>query len=125
MDGKEYTNLQQVTLDAGSDPNKYFNNYFEQTIDLTAEQNDAVIGYFEKISDNKESAIALASAVIYTSHKQGINVMEILDQFSKYSRDELNAYLCMFLNLNRVGTSLLGISNSPIKNKYVERQIRP
>lgn len=36
---------------------------------------------------------------------------------------ELDAYLTMFLNLNRVGTSLLGISNSPTVSPYVKRTI--
>lgn len=38
---------------------------------------------------------------------------------------ELDAYLTMFLNLNRVGTSLLGLSNSPQTSKYITRAIRP
>jgi len=37
--------------------------------------------------------------------------------------NELDAYLTMFLNLNRVSTSLLGISNSPIVSPYVKRTI--
>jgi hypothetical protein len=36
---------------------------------------------------------------------------------------ELDAYLTVFLNLNRVGTSLLGLSNSPQTNRYVKRTI--
>lgn len=36
---------------------------------------------------------------------------------------ELDAYLTMLLNLNRVGTSLLGISNSPQVSPYVKRMI--
>ena len=36
---------------------------------------------------------------------------------------ELDAYLTMFLNLNRVGTSLLGISNTPKVSPYVQRMI--
>lgn len=36
---------------------------------------------------------------------------------------ELDAYLTMLLNLNRAGTSLLGISNSPQVSPYVERMI--
>jgi len=38
---------------------------------------------------------------------------------------ELDAYLTMLLNLNRVSTSLLGISNQPQTNKYVQRAILP
>lgn len=41
----------------------------------------------------------------------------------KFKDNELNAYLTMFLNLNRVGTSLLGINNSPPVSKYVARTI--
>lgn len=37
---------------------------------------------------------------------------------------ELDAYLTMFLNLNRVGTSLLGLSNSPQVSPYIQRAIR-
>lgn len=36
---------------------------------------------------------------------------------------ELDAYLTMFLNLNRVGTSLLGLSNSPRTSPYIQRAI--
>lgn len=39
------------------------------------------------------------------------------------SISEINAYLTMFLNLNRSGTSLLGLSNSPLTSKYVTRTI--
>ena len=38
-------------------------------------------------------------------------------------RDELTPYLTMLLNQNRVNTSLLGISNSPTINKYIQRAI--
>jgi hypothetical protein len=36
---------------------------------------------------------------------------------------ELDAYLTMLLNLNRAGTSLLGLTNSPRTGKYIERTI--
>lgn len=36
---------------------------------------------------------------------------------------ELDAYLTMLLNLNRAGTSLLGLSNSPRTGKYIQRTI--
>jgi hypothetical protein len=36
---------------------------------------------------------------------------------------ELDAYLTMLLNLNRVGTSLLGLTNSPRTSKYIQRTI--
>lgn len=103
----------------------FFNNYFRLDIDVSINANDAVFSNFEKITDNRESAMALASAVINTSKSQQLDLMEVLAEFNKMGKDQLNAYLCMFLNINRVNTSLLGINNQPIQNKYVRRSILP
>ncbi len=121
----QFTNLEQLTVDAGRDPTQYFNNFFSERIEVSPEQNDSVIAFFQSVTDNQESAVALASAVIYTAKRQGTDIMQILDEFRKYSKQELDAYLCMFLNLNRVGTSLIGTSNVPISNPYIKRRILP
>jgi hypothetical protein len=86
---------------------------------------DAVIGYFEKITDDKESAKILASAVIYTSLARNINPMETLTKFSSMDASDLNSYVVMFLNLNRTGTSYLGINNTQKVSKYIQRTILP
>lgn len=121
------TNTNQVDLNtrAAGNENKYFNNFFDIPIQVSTNINSAVITYFEQIADNKESAKALASAVIYTSLKQGIDPMSTLDEFKKMPIGELNDYLVMFLNLERKGTSYLGVLNAPKINKYVERTILP
>lgn len=110
---------------ADSKTQAFFNNYFQSDINISVNANDAVFSNFEKITDNRESAMALASAVINTSKAQQLDVMEVLAEFNKMSKDQLSAYLCMFLNINRVNTSLLGINNQPIQNKYVRRGILP
>jgi hypothetical protein len=103
----------------------FFNNYFTVEQTISSATNDALITYFERVTDNKESALALANAVISTSLSQQIDPMETLKSFSAMAKEELNAYLCMFLNLDRANTSLLGINNQPVKNKYIERCVLP
>jgi hypothetical protein len=121
---KNPSNLGQINLNALiGDGSKYFNNYFDKTITISTAKEDAVVSYFEKITDNKESALALASAVVYTSRIQGIDPMLILDEFKKLSRDQLSPFIAQFLNLNRVGTSLIGVQTVPTRNKYVSRTI--
>ena len=104
---------------------QFFNNFFTPAYDISPNANDAIVTFFETVTDNKESAQALAASVIYTSLTQKTNPMSMLQQFSKLSRGELDVYMAMFLNLNRVGSSLLGVSNAPITNKYVERTFLP
>lgn len=104
---------------------RYFNNFFINFGSVSTDQNDAIIAYFEKFTKgNKQAAIALASAVIYTSLSQRIDPMSVLTEFSKIPQGELNAYLATFLNLNRIGTSYLGYRNQPPVNNYIQRAIR-
>jgi hypothetical protein len=123
---KEPTNLGQINLNAIETQNtsKYFNNFFNTPVEISSNVDAAIIAYFEQIADSKESARALASAVIYTSVKQGIDPMETLKEFQRLPKGELDAYTAMFLNFERKGTSYLGISNQPQVNKYIQRTIR-
>lgn len=69
---------------------------------------------------------AMGTQSSYTSRTN-----ENTDQYAKpgppprANLSELDAYLTMLLNLNRVSTSLLGISNQPQTNKYIQRAILP
>lgn len=107
------------------DTNEYFNNYFAADLNTSPNINEAIVGYFQTVTGDKESGTTLAATVLYTALSQGLDPMQLIDEFRQLSPGELNAYLTMFLNINRVGTSLLGISNQPQTNKYISRAILP
>lgn len=138
---------------------EYFNNFFERDYFTSQNVDDAIIGYFESVTGDKDSARVLASTVLMTSLSQGLDPMSVIEELRRLSQknrletptgssytarvraatdenakpgpasrgnfNELDAYLTVFLNLNRAGTSLLGISNQPQTNKYVQRAILP
>lgn len=110
-------------VEAGNSTTKYFNNFFTTGVTVNQNVNDAVIGYFQTVTGNKESGRLLASTVLYTALNQGLDPMLLVDEFKTLNGNELNAYLTMFLNTNRVSTSLLGITNAPQTSKYVTRTI--
>lgn len=113
-----------LSVNANTSAGKYFNNFFMAPGNISSNQNDAVTAFFEQITNgNKQSAAVLSSTVIYTAMAQGLDPMSILEQFRALKGGELNLYLAMFLNLNRVGTSLVGINNQPVQNAYVTRTI--
>jgi hypothetical protein len=118
------SNLSAVNLNnLNGDGSKFFNNYFDNTISISTAKDDAVVSYFEKVTANKDSAMALGSAVIYTARVQNMDVMAVLDEFKKLNQTQLTPYISYFLNLSRVGTSLIGVQNNPVRNKYVARTI--
>lgn len=106
-----------------NDSTRYFNNFFTPTYTVSANTNDALLGYFEQQTGNIESAKLLAQAVIDTSQAQRQDPMAVLDEFQKLSQGELNAVLALYLNTARVNTSLLGIKNAPTPNPFVARSI--
>lgn len=108
----------------GTKTTRYFNNYFvSSTGELSIGSNDAIVSYFEKQTGNKDSAKVLSRAVIETALQQNLDPMAVLDDFKKLPSGQLDAYLALFLNMSRVNTSLLGVSNMPRANKYVARTI--
>lgn len=115
-------NLAVTTQDATT---SFYNNYYVSPFDVSQGEDDTVVSFFEKMSANKETARTLAGSVIYTARAQGLDPMAVIQQFSTLPTSQLNAYLVLFLNQNRVGTSYLGLSNKPIINKYTQRSILP
>ena len=68
----------------------------------------------ESVADYKRETISLGGGqyeynYFYISYTQ--------------EEDEITPYLTVLLNQNRVNTSLLGISNTPAVNKYIQRSI--
>lgn len=119
------SNIGAVDANSLASTKSFFNNTSLPPISVSQNVDDAIIAYFQQIAENKDAARAMASAVILTSVSQGIDPMETLQQFMKMNREQLSSYVTMFLNLNRVGTSYLGINNSPTVSKYVARTILP
>lgn len=121
------SNLQSVNAGENTSASApgFFNNFYQPSFSVSQNIDDTVTSYFEKITDNKQAAKMMASSVIYTSLAQGIDPIETLQKFASLSAEDMNAYTAMFLNLNRVGTSYLGINNRPRTGKYVKRLIRP
>ena len=118
----QLNNLVNTPQDESS---SYYNNFFGPTFDVSQGINDSVTSYFEKISQNKQTAKAMAGALIYTAKAQNIDPMAVLKEFAALPPGQVNNYLTMFLNLNRIGSSLLGLSNVPVTNKYVARMVKP
>ena len=103
----------------------WFNNFYVSPFSISQGQNDAFVSFFEKITANKDTAISLAGCVLYTAKAQGLDPMAVMQQFLALPPGQLNAYLVLYLNTNRISTSFLGLSNQPKINKYVQRCILP
>jgi hypothetical protein len=120
------TSVVDLSQNSNTPADQYFNNYFSADATISSGQNDAVMAFFQTLTGgNLQSAQVLASNVIYTAIAQGMDPMGVISQFQGLPSGQLNLYLAMFLNLNRVGTSLVGLNNNQTQNKYIIRAILP
>lgn len=113
-------------LPASATKNKtvdFFTNLADPILNISQNVDDAVLGYFENITKDKEAGRTLAATVISTALNQGIDPMTVIDEFRRLRPEELNAYITVFLNLSRANTSLLAVGLQPQTNKYIQRAI--
>lgn len=120
-----YGNLPPSVASAGDKTTSYFDVFFKNNVNTSSNINDAFIGYFQQVTGDKDAGVTVAGSVLYVALNSGLEPMALLDEFRKLSPGELNAYLTTILNVNRVGTSLLGITNTPQPNQYLTRTILP
>ena len=113
----------EVTQQAQQEAAKFFNNYFQPSLNTTTDVDAAIQSYFETVTGDVESARLITTAVVYTSLAQNNNPMSVLADFKKLQPGEVDVFLAAFLNLNRVNTSLLGIVNQPKASFFVQRSI--
>ena len=130
----EYNNYQDVLENLNSYPEGQLFYLPELDIFYTSTNGTIVspTGYqAQKQALQGQTVIYNFSSVSYTAGKYSQRTSAAADD--KYAKpgpsvaynsiSEVNAYLTMFLNLNRSGTSLLGLSNSPLTSKYIIRTI--
>jgi hypothetical protein len=130
----EYNNYQDVLENLTSYPEGQL--FYLPELDIFYKSTNGTIvspaGYqAQKQALQGETVIYNFSFVSYTAGKYSQRTSATADDpYAKpgpsvayNSISEVNAYLTMFLNLNRSGTSLLGLSNSPLTSKYITRTI--
>jgi hypothetical protein len=103
----------------------YFNNLYLEEFTVPHDVDTTILGFFEQLTNNKETAKALASSIIQTSYQQKMDPMQVLTEFMSMPKGRINEYLAVFLNLNRIGTSLLKVGNTTTTSKYIKRLVLP
>jgi hypothetical protein len=101
----------------------FFNNYFDPSLEISQNVNDAILSFFEQQTGDKQSAALLVQAVIETAKAQQVDPMTVLMDFQNLPQGELNSTLTLYLNASRVNTSFLGVKVTPKSNFYVARTI--
>ena len=101
----------------------YFDNTNKKTLEFSASEFDAVIGFFLKRGFETTSARTITQVLMTESKKSDIKIFELLDKLSGYNKTQLTSIVINVLNSSRDKTTQLGFKKKPKTMKLEERNI--
>ena len=87
---------------------EFFNNYFNKTLEFSANDFDAVVGFFTKRDFDKTSAVSVIQALLTQAKLDPVNVFELLDTLKGLEEVQLSRVVTEVLNFQRNKGSTLG-----------------
>jgi len=97
------------TKDSSSKMKQFFDTYYQQPLTFSANESDAVIGFFTSRGYEKSAAGALAATLQKQARAESppISVFQLLDKLKGLNSLQLSQIIIEILNYNRVPISAL------------------
>jgi len=95
-------------LDSGEEVKEYYNKYFTETISVSANKLDSVVGFFTKRGFDEISAVNVSAVLIEQSRVDGVDVFTLLDTLKGLEDIQISGLVAEILNYNRSKSSVLG-----------------
>jgi hypothetical protein len=104
----------------------FFNGYFSQPIQTSADVWGQVYGYFLTLTKSADAANALAQSVISLTYNNNLNPLEVIQQFQTApNSNNVKQLLISFFNSSKGATSKLGYKNNTSVSPNVARNLLP
>lgn len=100
---------------------EFFDNYFTKPIQVSANDYDAVVGFFSKRNFDKVAAASVGQALLTQAKIDNVNVFELVDTLKGLSEVQLSKVVAQVLNFQRNKSSTIGFKISPTF-EYGERR---
>ena len=99
----------------------FFDNYFTKPIEVSANDYDAVIGFFSKRGFDKVAAASVGQALLTQAKLVSVNVFELVDTLKGLTEVQLSQVVAQVLNFQRNKSSTIGFKVEPTF-EYGERR---
>ena len=102
---------------------RIFGDYFDNEVQISSQEYDAVVSFFNSKDYAGESAETLAYVICRQAKIDNVSAMSVLDQLSTTDPQELSDVVAEILNLYRFKSSLIGKKQDNITQDVVSRNI--
>jgi hypothetical protein len=119
------TNLPIQPILKGSDKevNLYFDRYFTKPINVSSNDLDTVVAFFENRGFDNSAAMSVAVVLLQQAKLDNINVFSLLETLKGLKELQLSVVVAEVLNYNRKRTSTLGFKRVVLSDKIERRNI--
>jgi hypothetical protein len=101
----------------------FFDRYYTKPINLSDNDLNSIVGFFESRGFDKSSAVAVSVTLLNQAKLDNIKIHKLLDTLKGYQDLQLSAVVAEVLNYNRKKTSAVGFRRTIIENKLEKRNI--
>lgn len=101
----------------------FFDRYYTKPINLSDNDLNSIVGFFESRGFDKSSAVAVSITLLNQAKLDDIKIYKLLDTLKGYKDLQLSAVVAEVLNYNRKKTSAVGFRRSVVENKLEKRNI--
>jgi hypothetical protein len=127
LDLNKMSNLPQTKPEPRSDEavKQFFDRYFTDSLEFSASQVDAVVGFFENRGFDKTAAVSTSIVLLEQAKLDSINIFQLLDTLKGLSDVQLSEIVTEILNYKRPRTSSLGFREAIGVEQFEQRNVAP
>lgn len=104
---------------------RVFDDFYGFSIEVDANEYDAVNSYFESVFSDKQIAKNFTTTLFRVADATQVPVLTILQQLEGQDQITLTSTLCYYLNGLRSPSTLLGINSAVTPNYWTARNVLP
>lgn len=113
-----------VTFDQTNNTTTIFDEFYNINLVVNASEYDAVYSYFYGITNSKTTASNFTVMVFKIAQEGGYSVMNLLETLQGTTNAlQMNKTISFYMNTFRPKTTMYGVSNIPIPNPSVMRNV--
>lgn len=119
------SSLPLTPVNKGSDKEVrlFFDRYFTKPLNVSSNDLDSVVGFFESRGFDKSAATSVAVVLLEQAKLDGVKVFRLLETLKGLQELQLSVIVAEVLNYNRKKTSTIGFKREAIVGKAETRNV--
>jgi hypothetical protein len=115
--------IRNVSKRSDEEVRLFFDRYYTKPINLSDNDLNSIVGFFEARGFDKSSAVAVSITLLNQAKLDNVKIYKLLDTLKGYQDLQLSAVVAEVLNYNRKKTSAVGFRRNIVENKLEKRNI--